>query len=66
MTYYYPSELELKMINSMKLGNFELAEGNLKVIKEENEARQLLAKELTPVLSSVFEVFWQFCRRYAA
>lgn len=60
MTYYYPLELELKMINSMKLGNFELAEEILKVIKEENEARQLLASELTRVLSLVFEVFWRF------
>lgn len=60
MTYYYPLELELKMINSMKLGNFDLAEEILKVIKEENEARQLLASELNRVLSLVFEVFWRF------
>lgn len=59
-TYYYPLEIELRMINSMKLRNFEETEELLTSIRKENEKRQLHAGELGRVEQLIYEVFWRF------
>ncbi len=43
--YYYPLELEIKIINYMRIGHFEDAEEICRQIREENQRRQLLPGE---------------------
>lgn len=58
--YYYPLEIELRMINSMKLRNFKETEELLKSIQQENEERHLLSGELGRVEQLIYEIFRRF------
>lgn len=59
-TYYYPLEIELRMINSMKLRNFEETGELLASIRQENEKRQLHSGELGRLEQLIYEVFRRF------
>lgn len=58
--YYYPLELEIKIINYMRIGHFEDAEDICRHIREENQRRQLLPGEARKVTGLLFEVFYRF------
>ncbi len=58
--YYYPLELEIKIINYMRIGNFEEAEEICGQIRQENEKRRLLSGEAGKVTGLLFEVFYRF------
>ena len=59
--YYYPLELELKLIHLMKMGNFTEAEALLAQIREENESRQLLEGEKNRLIRLLGEMLRRFC-----
>lgn len=60
ISYYFPLELELKMINSMKLGNFGQTREILEKLREENGRRNLSIEEKGRVTRQIFEVFRRF------
>lgn len=60
ISYYFPLELELKMINSMKLGNFGQTREILEKLREENGRRNLSIEEKGRVMHQIFEVFRRF------
>lgn len=60
ISYYFPLELELKMINSMKLGNFGQTREILERLREENDRRNLSIEEKGRVTRQIFEVLRRF------
>lgn len=58
--YYYPLDLEMNLIHSMRMGKFEQAGELIGQLRQENEARTLLPREQKRVVSLVFEVLWRF------
>lgn len=60
MPYYYPLDLEIRMINSMRLGNFEETEEILSQIRKENEIRGVAEKEQERVRELIWEIFRRF------
>ena len=60
MPYYYPLDLEISMIHSMKFGNFAETEEILKLIRDENESRGVEDKDQERVRELVWETFRRF------
>lgn len=62
LPYYYPLELEVRLIRSLRPGNFEETGEILKEIREENESRGVSDTEMERVAGMIREVL----RRFAA
>lgn len=60
MPYYYPLDLEIRMIHSLRFGNFGETEEILRQIRDENENRGIAEKEQERVRELVWEIFRRF------
>lgn len=60
MPYYYPLDLEISMIHSMKFGNFAETEKILMQIQDENKCRGVTEKEQERVRELIWEIFRRF------
>lgn len=59
-SYYYPFELESRLINTMRVGNFAQAEKVLWEIRTENEERGVSSKLICKVVRLIYEGFTRF------
>lgn len=60
IAYYYPLEMEMKMINFMRIGNFQSAGEILNEIRLENQRRKLSFYDVKRVTQLLFEVFSRY------
>ena len=60
LAYYYPFDVEIRMVNQMRIGNFEEAQEILTELETENARRKVLPEIEKKVTDLVFEGFRRF------
>lgn len=60
MGYYYPFEMENRLINTMRVGNFIQTGKILEEIRAENENRRVLPEQICRMISLIYEGFVRF------
>lgn len=58
--YYYPLEIEMHLIHSMRTGNFGQTKELISQLEQKNEQRVLVLREQRRVVILVSEVLWRF------
>lgn len=60
LTYFYPFDVEMKLIKCLQLANFQEAAQVLDQVREENTARQLMPEVECKVIGLIYEAFSRY------